>query len=404
MPEKYNHSSDLRGLGRLAVEAIIGLTNMLEDAHMRLLKGTMDFATPVHQPVSAVTASVYHQIRQITRLAGSGVDVLLNWLTPVLLNNEGWKGREPVIAVLNGVLGDHLQASDNPLAIEMALRYRGQPVPLNSAELRRLIPELNGRILVLAHGLCMSDRLWDRNQHDHGTALERDCRLTPVYLRYNSGLHISTNGHQLAEQLETLILNWPVPVQEIAFLGHSMGGMLIRSAFHYASAARLKWPGRVSTIIFLGTPHHGAPLERGGHWFHMLLKNSAFLTPFANLGRVRSSGITDLRYGNLLDQDWEGVDRFGHSTDVRSHLALPRTVNCCALAATVGRRANDVRDRLLGDGLVPVNSALGVHQNPQFSLRFRPENQAVLCGMNHLDLLSRREVYEQIRQWLSEKK
>jgi len=176
--------------------------------------------------------------------------------------------------------------------------------------------------------------------------------------------------------------------------------MLVRSAFYYGSAERLNWPSLVSTMIFLGTPHHGAPLERGGHWFHLLLKNSDFLAPFSNLGKIRSAGITDLRYGNLLDQDWEGLDRFEHTGDVRVAVPLPKSVACYALAVTIGKRSTAMRNRLLGDGLVPVNSALGRHDNARLNLKFRPENQVVLHGLNHLDLLNNSAVYQQIRSWL----
>lgn len=402
MSEKHNHSSDLRGIGRLMIEAIIGLTDMVEAAHLYFLKGATDFAAPVHKPLSGATTLVYRQIRKITHMAGSGIDTLLNWLTPLLVNNQGWTGRDAVIAMLNGVMGDHLHETGNPLAIDMALRYRGQDIPADRQEMLALMPQLNGRILVLLHGLCMSDLLWNRNQHDHGAALERDCGVTPVYLRFNSGLHVSTNGRQLAAQLEDLVRNWPVPVEEIVLLGYSMGGMLSRSAFYYATEAHLAWPALVSKFLFLGTPHHGAPLERGGHWFHLLLRNNAYLAPFSDLGRIRSAGITDLRYGNLLDQDWEGLDRFEHTGDVRIPVPLPKSVACYALAVTVGKRSTDMRNRLLGDGLVPINSALGVHENARLNLKFKPENKVVLHGLNHLDLLSSGEVYQQIRNWLSD--
>ena len=402
MSEKHNHSSDLRGIGRLMIDAVIGLTDMIEAAHLYFLKGATEFAPPVHKPLSGATTLVYRQIRKITHMAGSGIDALLNWLTPVLINNQGWTGRDAVIAMLNGVMGDYLQETGNPLAIEMSLRYRGRSIPADSQEMLTHTPPPNGRILVLLHGLCMSDQLWNRNDHDHGAALERDCGMTPVYLRFNSGLHVSTNGRQLATQLEELVRNWPVPVEEIVFLGYSMGGMLARSAFYYAGEAGLQWPALVSKFLFLGTPHHGAPLERGGHWFHLLLRNNAYLAPFADLGRIRSTGITDLRYGNLLDQDWEGRDRFEHHGDVRIPVPLPKSVACYALAVTVGKSQADVRNRLLGDGLVPINSALGVHENAKLNLKFKAENKVVLHGMNHLDLLSNSEVYQQIRNWVSD--
>lgn len=401
MPRKHSHSSDLRGLSRLIVDAILGATDLAEQVNLSVLNSATKFAAPIQAPLTNATATVYRQVRQLTHLAGTGIDGLLGWLTPSLIKNRGWRGREPVVAVLNGVLGDYLHNTENPLAIEMELRCRGLTLPDNQPEMKELLPNPGGRLVLLVHGLCMSDQLWQRNSHDHGAALERDSGYTPVYLRYNSGLHISTNGRQLSDQLEALLLNWPVAIEQVNLLCHSMGGMVVRSALYYADKNDHNWPSLVAKIVFLGTPHHGAPLERGGHWFHLLLGSSGFLAPFSSLGRIRSAGITDLRHGNLLDQDWNGVDRFTHSADIRNPVPLPDSIECYALAATIGKRESDVTDRLLGDGLVPINSALGIHQNPHFNLAFKPENQVILRGMNHLDLLNSAKVYQQIQTWMA---
>ncbi len=404
MSRKHSHASDLLGLNRLMIDALLGSTDLAEQVHLSILNHTTSFAPSLHKPLMKATSLVYHKLRHATNLAGSGIDQLVNWLTPYLVTNQGWKGRDSVIAVLNGVLGDYLHSTQNPLAMEMELKCRGINVVANEQKkltLRQLRPRLNGHVLVLAHGLCMSDLMWRRNQHDHGAALEHDCACTAVYLRYNSGLHISSNGEQLAQQLESLVQNWPVPIQELTFLCHSMGGMLVRSAHYYAEKAGYTWPSKTSRMVFLGTPHHGAPLERSGHWFHLFISNNRYLAPFSSLGRIRSAGITDLRHGNLLSQDWHGVDRFVHSEDRRIPVPLPEEIDCYALAATIGKRKSDIRDRLLGDGLVPINSALGIHQNSSLNLLFKPENQVILPGMNHLDLLNRDEVYQQLLKWLA---
>ena len=135
----------------------------------------------------------------------------------------------------------------------------------------------------------------------------RDLGFTPVYLHYNSGLHVSTNGRALAQQLERLVAQWPRPLERLVLLGHSMGGLLARSALYYGTQAGHRWPARLDDLVFLGTPHHGAPLERAGHWVDLVLGATPYAAPFARLGQVRSAGITDLRHGNLMDGDW--VDR-----------------------------------------------------------------------------------------------
>lgn len=400
MSKDHSHSSDLRGLSRLTIDAIVGVTKMVEEVNMTILNSTAKWAVPVHKPLSSATSMVYRNIHAITNLVGDGIDSLLTWLTPLLMKNSGWKGRESVLAVLNGVLGDYLEATQNPLTIKMSFRYSGQALSMEKSALAKAIPNLNGRILVLVHGLCMNDLQWRRGEHDHGAALANDCGYTPVYLHYNSGRHISINGREFAEKLETLVQNWPVAVEEIVILGHSMGGMLARSGFHYGSLAGHSWAKKLRKLVFVGTPHHGAPLERGGNWFHVIIGNSAYTAPFSSLGKIRSAGITDLRYGNLLDSDWKDYDRFAHVGDQRTAVPLPPTLQCYAIAATTGKKIGDIKDRLLGDGLVPVESALGRHNDPNLSLAFAAENTHIEYGTNHLDLLNQQAIYQQLASWL----
>jgi pimeloyl-ACP methyl ester carboxylesterase len=236
--------------------------------------------------------------------------------------------------------------------------------------------------------------------HDHGAALARDLGFTPVYLNYNSGLHVSTNGRAFAELLERLVAGWPVPVDELVILAHSMGGLVSRSACHAAERAGHAWRRKLRKLVCLGSPHHGAPLERGGHWVDLLLGVSRYSAPLASLGMVRSAGVTDLRFGNVLDEHWEGRDRFAHAGDSRSRLELPAGVRCYAIAAT--KTLHDAGGKLAGDGLVPVESALGRHQKPELTLRFPRTHQWIGFGMGHLDLLNRAEVYERIRTWVSD--
>jgi hypothetical protein len=303
-----------------------------------------------------------------------------------------------VVAALNGVLGDHLAATGNPLAIVMRLRREGKPLELTRDGLVRAVPRPGGKIVVLVHGLCMNDRQWTRRVHNHGTALARDLGYTPVYLHYNTGLHVSTNGRALAELLEALVAAWPVPVEELAIVAHSMGGLVSRSAHHCGTRAGHAWTRRLRKVVFLGTPHHGAPLERGGQWIHLLLDQTPFIAPVARLGKIRSARITDLRHGSILDEDWQGRDRFAHGTDVRRPVPLPDGVQCFAIA---GRSAAHLGGRLLGDGLVPLASALGRHDDPRFALAFAESHQWIAYDTGHFDLLGRPDVYERMRAWLA---
>ena len=230
--------TDIRGAGRLAVEATLGLTSLVETMHHNILRRPGILGASTQEPAKGLTGFVYKTIRGVTRLVGGGVDVLLGQLAPLLGAGTSSDEREAVLAALNGVLGDHLAASANPLAISQRLRRDGQVLNFTRKALAAAIPEAGGKVVLLVHGLCMSDLQWRRKGHDHGAALAADAGFTPVYLHYNSGLHISTNGAELAQQIEALLRAWPAPVDELVIIGHSMGGLVTRSACHYGAAAR----------------------------------------------------------------------------------------------------------------------------------------------------------------------
>jgi len=396
------HAADLRGVNRLTFDAIAGVVDLVEAMHYNIGSVPRLLAKSAPGRTRGITRLVYLSIRGVIGLVGHGLDRLLRRLEPALGERSTWPGREALLAALNGVLGDYLAASTNPLAITMRLRRGGIRLPDERQALAAAIPQAGGKLVVLLHGLCMNDLQWKRKGHDHGAALARDLAYTPVYLHYNSGLHISANGRAFAESLEALVHRWPISVTEIVLIGHSMGGLVVRSACHYGALAQHAWLRHVDKLVFIGTPHHGAPLERGGNWVDILLSTNAYTAPLARLGKIRSAGITDLRFGNLVDEDWKRRDRFARGRDPRVAVPLPENVACYAMAATTGKKAGDLSDRLLGDGIVPLASALGQHPNSRLTLTFPESRQWVAHGTNHLDLLSRPEVYAQLKRWLAE--
>ncbi len=376
-----SHVDDLRGAGRLAVEATRGVTALVEAMHATIASGPAILGQPLAGPARIATGLVYGTVRGVTGLVGVGVDRALAQLAPLLGASAPGFERDAILAALNGVLGDYLLETSNPLAIEMGLRHAGEP---------------RGKLLVLVHGSSMSDRQWTQGGHDHGAALARDLGYTPIYLHYNSGLHISTNGRAFADQLEGLVAAWPVPIDDLVLLGHSMGGMVARSACH--AGADHAWRRHLRTLITVGSPHHGAPLERGGNVIDLLLSVSRYSAPLARLGKIRSAGVTELRQGNVVDEHWHGRDRFEHRPDDRSPLALPAGVRCYAIAGTLSA---EPAPRLRSDGLVPVDSALGAHPTPALTLEFPQEHRSIVYGTGHLQLLGSAAVYELLRTWLS---
>ncbi len=395
------NASDLRGLSRLAIDGVSGVTDLVEAVHAAITHLPAAIGRTPPKTTTGITGLVYRSVRGITRGVGAGLDASFSRLGPLLNGISAPESREAVIAAMNGVLGDHLQASSNPLAIGMQFRHDGKPLPLSKQALSTRLPHASGKLLVLVHGLCMNDLQWRYAGHDHGQALARDLAYTPVYLHYNSGLHISSNGRDFFAALENLVQAWPVPLQEITLLCHSMGGLMARSAMAEAFASENTWSKLPLSIVFLGTPHHGAPLERAGSWADMLIGISPYSAPFVRLGKIRSAGIQDLRHGNLQDSDWQDQDGDGRA-DGRTPLPLPKKVRAYAIAVSTQEAGSGSGvDSLRGDGLVPIASALGLHGLSAFDLRIPKSRRWVGYGINHLQLLGSMAVYRRLHRWLS---
>ena len=338
---------------------------------------------------SGITGLVYNSIRGVTRIVGGSLDALLGALAPLLEDRaeqaEPSPQREAVVAALNGVLGDHLAATGNPLSTTMALRHQGRAIMLDKSALRQQFPH-GGKLLILVHGLCMNDLQWQREGHDHGAELARDEGYIAINLHYNTGLHIADNGLAFAGLLQRLLDSWPQPVTRLVLLAHSMGGLVARSALHQGALAQQTWPQHTDDLICLGTPHAGAALEKAGHWLDIVLDTTPYAAPLARLGKVRSAGITDLREGQVLHDG--------------AAAPLPASVRCWAIAAHLGDSEKALKGRLLGDGLVTVDSALGRHKDPARALAFAADRQWVAGNLNHMQLLSDAGVHARLREWL----
>lgn len=417
---RHLRASDLRGVAQLATQATAGVARIAEGVHQSVW-GTLGVpGGKAPGQTRGLTGLVYQAVQGITQLVGHGAEAILARLQPLLdaadASPPESPEREAVLAALNGVLGDRMAASGNPLTGRMTLRLHTEngSVALNWADAGTLPAKntVTDKVLLVIHGLCMNDLQWHHTAPDgtvqgHTSALAA-MGYTPVFVRYNTGLHTSDNGQALAAQLQSLVAHWPVAVREITVLAHSMGGLVTRSAEHQARAAETSqssataaWLPLLKNIVFLGTPHHGAPLERAGNWVDVILGSTPYARPFAKLGQLRSAGITDLRHGNLCPQDWQGRNRFDRAPDRRLPVPLPKGVACYAVAATVASQRSALADRLVGDGLVPLRSALGQHDESARQLVFAKASQCIAYRMNHMELLHRPEVTQQLLTWLA---
>jgi len=399
---KIKNESDIHGAGNLTIDAITGITDLVEAMHHKIASLGGILGRPNQTRTTGITGMVYRNIRTVSGLVGDGIDLLLKQFSSLLGEKCSSPEREAALAALNGVLGDHLAARHNPLTIPMQFRRNGVPLAIGEQAFDEAIRQSDGKIALMVHGSCMNDLQWNSQGHDHGAALAHDLGYLPVYLHYNTGLHVSQNGREFAGLIEVFIKQLPQPI-ELVIIAHSMGGLVSRSACHYGKIACHSWLNHLLKIVFLGTPHHGSPLERVGNWIDIILEISPYSAPFSRLGKIRSAGITDLRYGNILDEDWKGRDRFESSKDHRSAVPLPDDLQCYTIAATTSKKLSILGDQLIGDGLVTLNSALGRHKNADLNLLFPETRQWIARDMNHMDLLNQQEVYETIKQWLASK-
>jgi len=398
--------ADLHGLGRAATDAVAGVVDLVEALHATIARPSAPLARATPPRTRGITGLVYRSVRGVNRAVALALDSALAPLAQWGADTPHTPEREVALAILNGVLGDYLADSGNPLALPMRLRCEGRALQLDAGSLAGSLAQPTADVVVLVHGLCMNDRQWQpRGDQPASPGLHarlRQAGYTPLDLHYNSGRPIAHNGRDFATLLEHLMTAWPQPLRSLSLLGHSMGGLVSRSACHIAEQDGLSWRRSLRRMVFLGTPHHGAPLERGGNWIDQLLEASPYSRPFARIGQIRSAGITDLRHGHVRAEDGAGHGRFASARDARLPLPLPVGVDCCTVAATGGTATGDLRDRWLGDGLVPLDSALGRHRDPAFALAFASDRQWIARDLGHLALLWDRAVHEQVLGWMAQ--
>jgi PGAP1-like protein len=352
----------------------------------------------------SLTTGVYSLVRAGIAIVGTATATALDSLEPTRTARP-WtstpRGRR-LAGMLNGAVGDHLHDRYRLLASPMRVRVDGADVEPDTAVLHGHYPAAAPRIVVLVHGVIETEEWWsgpararagDRSAicEDFGTRLARDLGCSSVHVRYNSGRHISDNGSDLADLLDELIEAWPVPARELALVGHSMGGLVARSALHQAFARDHAWPRITRHLVCLGSPLTGAPLERAANTVTAVLRGFDESAPIAALLAGRSAGIKDLRYGSLHRQDWHGRDPDAVHREHQHPYQPPDGAEHCNVAATIARAPGPLGYKI-GDVLVPTASALS--QTP-------PARTRLIPGLTHRDLLTHDEVYAQLASWLS---
>jgi pimeloyl-ACP methyl ester carboxylesterase len=393
------------GDGLATVEGVHTAIARKPFAALRLAPAVGDASEAVRLVHDGITSLVYGGMRTAIAVTGGAAR-----LAAPLIASEDEEPRpgslgDLAVAALNGFAGERLEREGNPLANQMSLRHAGRTVALQHRALAAAFPTASPRLAVFVHGLAGNETYWRLHAKRHycnphttyGARLEGDLGYTPLYVRYNTGLHISDNGRRLARLLDRVVAEWPVPVEELVLVGHSMGGLVMRSATHYG--ARRDWTRQVRHLFFLGSPHLGAPLEKATNVTAWLLGLTEVTRPFATLLNRRSAGIKDLRFGALRDEDWQGIDADALLANRGSDVPLLDGAAHYCIAATVTRDPRHPVGVAVGDLLVREASALG--RGRLRRLQFPLEHGRHFGPMHHFELLNHPDVYEQMRRWLA---
>ena len=406
-------TEEVRDLARLLGATIAGGTARVADLHEGIAGRTFGALGPVGAPVrvvhDAISGAAYRGAAAALKAAASATG------NAAAVRADGTSldavpAARVGLAMLNGAHGDLVQRVAPSLALPMTVRQGGHDVGLNRVSLQQAFPDASGGIVVFLHGLTENEGAWcfraqthhGRRDATYGTLLQQDLGLTPVFVRYNTGLHISDNGRSLSTLLAELVQSWPVPPQDLVLIGHSMGGLVARSALHQAASGTPQaepWTELVRDTITLGTPHLGAPLERAVHRLTHTLARLPETRPLAKALGARSVGIKDLRHGTLVEDDWTGRDLDTADPGRHTHVPLHDGARHFVVLATVARDPDSRTGGLLGDLLVPPRSALG-DTGGEDRLAFPPDHVHRLGGLHHFDLLNHPAVYTQLKSWL----
>ena len=404
--------NEVRGLGVLIAQLTDRIVDPIEGTHRaftdRAFRVVGASADPVRKVHDGLVGVLYDSIRLAGTALGVGVSIggiaagRGRDLRPIS-RSAGGSG---FIATVNGVIGDQLEAERSELSIGMGIRdLDGAVVTPRRDGLGRAFPDATPRLVVMVHGLVETERCWRGRKDDDeievpalGERLFESLGFTPLTIRYNTGRRISRNGEDLAHLLDQIVAEWPQPVESIALVGHSMGGLVARSAAHAARESGHAWIAALRHVVTLGTPHLGSVVEKAVSVLSRGLRITAEGRPLADFLDARSVGIKDLRFGAVVEDDWSGIDSDALFPDPVGDLAPVDGVGYHFVAGAITTDPRHPFGVLVGDWMVRVPSGTGRGRRR----RVEATNVHVLGGRHHFDLLHDPAVHDQICDWLAD--
>lgn len=403
---------EARAAGVLAGRAVAGTTRSVEHTHRALSSAALRLLRLAHVPRAPrlISTGVYFAVRSGGTLMGVVAGhAMARTIDPAAPPMASTPRGSRLQSALNGAVGDGLDGATRALAVAMSLRSEGRDVPCDRTCLTAAFPHATSRVVLFVHGLCHDENAWTPPPDEltqlprasFGDQLAAETGVSTLFLRYNTGRHVSENGADLAALLDGLTEAWPVPITELTLVGHSMGGLVIRSACADAVRRGAAWPDLTGLVVTIGTPHTGAPLEQVAAATARLLEKSEVTRGVARAFHARSAGIKDLRRGYTSDAEWAECDQDLCAHDHRQDLPPLESADHLVIAATVTTDPAHPLGRAIGDILVRTDSAHGRHPGGR-DIGFPADAGRVLGGITHLGLLHDPRVYEEIRSRLAD--
>ncbi len=388
-----NRQDEIRALGGVAGDVLEDLVRAVEDVHgaisARVDSALPPPAKPVHTIVRATTTATYATVRAAHRWLPRGAAAVAAARTqadgPSILDHPS---ALKAVATLNGILGP---AVTDPAAVTTALTlfHRGERLALDALA---KLPDVQPHVVLFLHGLVETEADWSRQPRGtlephipYPEALEAEHGVTSLVARYNTGLAVGRSGAELAELIAHLESAWPVPLDGITLVGHSMGGLVARSAAHQAHLAGHAWVGRLRLIVSLGTPHLGSPVSKAVDIAERALNAFPETAPIGQVLARRSPGVRDLSHGRLVEDETAELDPPG----------VPGVAHC-SLGSTLTKNPNHPVSMVIGDGLVRLPSAAGRGRKRRLDF----DVDIHVGRMNHFTLLNDAAVYKLLREWM----
>lgn len=352
----------------------------------------------------SILGGITSSIKKIADATAGGIQFVLD------KTNEH---KHHVAPVLHGAVGHKLHEINPNSSIKMSLREDGKDISIRDIHFHEKLKKSNHTVVLFIHGLMSDEILWKcpfRQEVGIGNHLEKDFPAVILYLRYNTGLHISQNGRTLSNLLQEIINAGNGLVENLIIVSHSMGGLVTRSACYYAEEQNRRththhmetknqtWIDKLTKIFLIGVPHDGSFLEKIGYITTSVLKNIGLLSTniVAEIADNRSDGIKDLRHGFMVDEDWQRKDNDAlHDVKKTEVHPLPH-VQYYVIAGALHGDASSPLSIYFGDGLVGKNSASGkVFYSEKNSASENIEFK-IFTKVNHISLLYNQEVYHYI--------